>query len=225
MQIIPVIDLKDGQVVHAVRGERSTYKPIHLHSILTASSAFEDVLNAFLTFYPFKTFYIADLNAICGMGDHAELIRNVLKQHPDREFWVDNGRQLDSVSVDYPKNYNAIIATESQQAMPQQIDERFILSLDYKQQALGHVDWFMQSDYWPARIIVMTLARVGSQAGPDFEKLQLLKKSFPVKQFIAAGGVRNGQDLHALENLGMSGVLLATALHTGAIRASDISGR
>jgi phosphoribosylformimino-5-aminoimidazole carboxamide ribotide isomerase len=223
MQIVPVIDLKDGQVVHAVRGERSTYQPIHLHSILTASSAFEDVLNAFLRFYPFKTFYIADLNAICGKGDHAELIQSVLKNHPDNEFWIDNGSQLGLAAFDYPQNYKPIIATESQQSMPQQIDERFILSLDYKQQALGHADWFIHSQYWPARVIVMTLTRVGSQVGPDFEKLQLLKTRFPAKQFIAAGGVRNGQDLQALKLMGISGVLLATALHNGVITSSDIS--
>ena len=41
MQIIPVLDLMHGCVVHAVKGQRDRYKPVQ--SILTASSAPLDV--------------------------------------------------------------------------------------------------------------------------------------------------------------------------------------
>jgi phosphoribosylformimino-5-aminoimidazole carboxamide ribotide isomerase len=46
MRIVPVIDLKDGAVVHARQGRRDTYQPIA--SPLCASSDVYRVLDAFL---------------------------------------------------------------------------------------------------------------------------------------------------------------------------------
>ena len=94
MHIIPVIDFKDGQAVHAVRGDRQHYQPIHLHSRLTACSSIDAVMSGFLNLYPFRTFYIADLNAITGQGEHNALIADLLARHADIEFWIDNGSRL-----------------------------------------------------------------------------------------------------------------------------------
>ena len=219
MQIIPVIDLKDGLVVHAVRGERSRYQPIHQHSKICAGSTLTEVMRGFLQLYPFQTFYIADLNAICGQGQHQEQIAELLLEYPQIEFWVDNGSQLTELPSDTPLNYTTVIGTESQQSAPFSCEQDFILSLDYhRRQASGHPDWFKQPEYWPERLIVMTLSRVGSQSGPDFAKLAEFSTAYPQKQFIAAGGVRHNDDLQRLAELGMVGVLLATALHDGTLR-------
>ncbi|KXA92424.1 hypothetical protein AKJ64_03230, partial [candidate division MSBL1 archaeon SCGC-AAA259E17] len=61
MRIIPVIDLFDGIVVHAVSGEREKYEPID--SMLTDSANPVDVASKFEKL-GFKELYIADLNAI-----------------------------------------------------------------------------------------------------------------------------------------------------------------
>jgi phosphoribosylformimino-5-aminoimidazole carboxamide ribotide isomerase len=45
MEIIPVMDILNGIVVHAVRGEREKYKPIK--SILSASPDPVEIANAF----------------------------------------------------------------------------------------------------------------------------------------------------------------------------------
>lgn len=222
MQIIPVIDLKDGMVVHAVRGDRAHYQPIHQHSALTAGSRFEEVLTGFLNLHPFNRFYIADLNAISGTGDHYRTIVSAAKTYPQIEFWLDNGSQLAAIETE-PSNLKRVIGTESQLSQPCPSSREFILSLDFKdQRPAGLPAWFSQSQFWPNTVIVMTLSRVGSNNGPDFEKLFGLQNAHPDKHFVAAGGVRNAKDLTALKSGGIRSALLATSLHSGAVSKQDI---
>lgn len=222
MQIIPVIDLKDGIVVHAVRGNRMAYQPIHHASCLTSDSDIDAVLAGFLTLYPFKRFYIADLDAITGSGNHQALIDVMLLAHPDIEFWLDSGSQISEIR-DGARNMKWVIGTESQQAAPCPTRHDFILSLDYKNDLpADHAGWLKHSQYWPERLIVMTLNRVGSNSGPDFAKLQALQQKYPQKQWIAAGGIRHQQDLTDLKNAGMQAALVATALHNGSINLPAI---
>jgi len=68
----------------------------------------------------------------------------------------------------------------------------------------------------------MTLSRVGSHQGPDLAKLNEFCKRYPDKLFIAAGGIRNVDDLHAIKRLGVKQALIASALHSGAISRVDI---
>jgi phosphoribosylformimino-5-aminoimidazole carboxamide ribotide isomerase len=223
MHIIPVIDLKDGQVVHAVRGDRQHYKAIHLYSRLTASSNIAAVMSGFLNLYPFRTFYIADLNAITGQGEHNALIADLLTKHPNIEFWIDNGSRLAEPQPNPTKNYRAVIGTESQLAATNHADQDFILSLDFKQeQATGDPAWFNDSRYWPQQVIIMTLSRVGGKTGPDLQKLAEYTGKYPQKNIIAAGGVRDFDDLIKLKNIGVNSTLLATALHAGTLSTAEI---
>lgn len=217
MQIVPVIDLKDGLVVHAVRGNRTDYQPIHTFSSLTRYSTIDAVVNSFLSLYAFKQFYLADLNAITGTGHHQPLIETLLKHHPELDFWIDNGSQLSNLTECLP-NQTWIIGTESQKTCIAPNGKNFILSLDYReQQQIGDDGWFNDSQHWPVQIIVMTLNRVGSNNGPDFDKLGHLIQKHPDKQFIAAGGIRNIADLISLKQLGVHAALVSTALHNGRI--------
>lgn len=222
MQIIPVIDLKDGSVVYAQRGDRDRYQPIHLHSILSDRSDLETVMDGFLKLQPFKRFYIADLNAITGSGHHRPLIDSLLVTYPDIEFLIDNGSQLSHLSAARP-NQKWIVGTESQQSPAYRTERAYILSLDYKdQKPAGHCSWFEQSHFWPESVIVMTLSRVGSNSGPDLEKLTELRCLHPEKQFIAAGGIRHVSDLEDLKHRGINAALVATALHNGTIGSEQL---
>ena len=68
----------------------------------------------------------------------------------------------------------------------------------------------------------MTLSRVGSNRGPDLEKIQDLIKVSNRNKIYTAGGVRNLNDLQALRNLNISGSLLATSLHDGSFTSCAI---
>lgn len=65
-RLLPVIDMKDGLVVHAIRGEREKYQPVK--SILTSSAELSAVVAAFVNKLGLREFYLADLDAIAGGG-------------------------------------------------------------------------------------------------------------------------------------------------------------
>lgn len=79
----------------------------------------------------------------------------------------------------------------------------------------------MQSNLWTENVIVMTLNRVGSANGVAIDLLSEFKRNFPKTNFIAAGGVRHVEDLAQLEKIGIKQVLVASALHLGAISKND----
>lgn len=224
MKIIPVIDLKDGVVVHAQQGNRQCYEPINTH--LCHSADIFRVIQAFLEIYAFDTFYIADLNAITNQGDHNHLINEVLTRFSQITFWIDQGyRKYDQLS---PVNRLPVLGTESYQnetvAELPAFKNNFILSLDYmSSNQLGATSLFSDPSFWPKNIIIMTLERVGSNNGPDLKKLTEFCKQYPDKNFIAAGGIRHKLDLMALYEAGIHQALVASALHSGVITADDIT--
>jgi phosphoribosylformimino-5-aminoimidazole carboxamide ribotide isomerase len=226
MKIIPVIDLKNGVVVHAKQGNREHYQAINTN--LCKSSDVFQVINAFLGVYQFDTFYIADLNAITHQGDHDRLIVEVLTRFPQLTFWIDKGYQTYSQSAQFLRNALPVLASESYEdetlSEIKAYKNNFILSLDYSNsEALGAKNLFSDPAFWPKNIIIMTLGRVGSNQGPDLNKLTEFCRQYPDKHFIAAGGVRDKHDLAALNEAGIHQALVASALHSGAIKTGDIA--
>ena len=61
----------------------------------------------------------------------------------------------------------------------------------------------------------MTLARVGSGAGPDFERFAEIKRRAGGRAIYLAGGLRDRDDLAAVKASGAAGILVASALHDG----------
>lgn len=223
MKLIPVIDLKDGIVVHARQGHRENYQAIN--TALCKSSDIFRVIDAFLGIYAFDTFYIADLNAITDQDNHNPLIARVLTRFPQLTFWIDQGYQ----KYNEPRR-NMLPVLGSESYRNENISgilaykNKFILSLDYSNLgALGASSLFSDPSFWPANIIIMTLERVGSHRGPDLDKLSEFCRQYPEKNFIAAGGIRHKQDLLALTKAGIDQALVASALHCGAIKAKDIT--
>ena len=77
MKVIPVIDILNGNVVHAVRGERKEYNPIQ--SILTKSVEPLEVAKVFKTL-GFSELYIADLDAITKGKWNFEVIKRIANE-------------------------------------------------------------------------------------------------------------------------------------------------
>jgi phosphoribosylformimino-5-aminoimidazole carboxamide ribotide isomerase len=225
MKIIPVIDLKDGVVVHARQGKRELYQSINTD--LCRSSGIYQVIRAFLSSCDFNTIYIADLNAITLQGDHEHLINNVLIRFPEITFWIDRGYQPYDRNLKRPGNYFPVLGSESYRNENileiKAFKNNFILSLDFSiSEALGAKKLFSNQEFWPDNIIIMTLDRVGSNEGPDLNKLIEFCSHYPDRNFIAAGGIRNKKDLIDLREIGIKQALVASALHTGSLSCGDI---
>ena len=228
VEVVPVLDLKGGAVVHARRGERSQYRAIE--TLLASTSRPIDVARGLLSIYPFATFYIADLDAIERKGDNDAALMLLKAEFPGLVFWVDNGvadlasaeRWLDTGLGDL------VLGSETQNddTLVRDLsgDGRVILSLDFRGEAfVGPTPLLRDADTWPGRVIAMTLARVGSEMGPDWDRLSAIKSRAAAKRMYAAGGVRDAADLAALERAGITGALVASCLHNGKLAGAEIA--
>lgn len=229
MEVVPVIDLKQGAVVRARFGLRSSYAPII--TPLAETSAPADLVAGFLKVHPFRTIYVADLDAILRHGGHDDTIRALCAAFPGLTFWVDAGVSDAEEAQAWLSRHECahlVLGAESLGSLEplQRLagHPRILLSLDFDgERFLGPEALLTAPDLWPARIIVMTLARVGGGAGPDLDRLAATAGLAPDAQLHAAGGLRGLADLRCLTQAGVHGVLVASALHDGRLTGAEIA--
>jgi phosphoribosylformimino-5-aminoimidazole carboxamide ribotide isomerase len=228
MEVIPVIDLRDGIVVHARMGRRDEYLPIE--TPLATSSDPLDVTRGLLSLHPFTTLYVADLDGIEKRGDNRAVLGRLKWAFPQLTFWVDNGiGDRDEAESWLDAGLGHLVIGSETQADAGLIrcftdHNRVALSLDFMQETFrGPSALLADTALWPRQIIVMTLARVGSGAGPDLARLSTIREAAAGRAVYAAGGVRDAADLAALQRAGATGALVASCLHTGRLSARDIA--
>lgn len=226
MQIIPVIDIKGGGAVLASQGDRENYQP--LSTPLCASSDVIDVINAYLSIFPFSQIYIADLDALMGTGNNHKLINSLFSHFQQLRFMIDDGSTAPSYTPLHAKQFIPIIGTESVNTSTlselRQKTTEFILSLDFSldHQLMGESILYKSPTFWPKELIIMTLGLVGKNKGPDLAKLQHYYQTYPEHEFIAAGGICSLADLIQLKEIGIQQALVASALHFKKLTSVDI---
>jgi phosphoribosylformimino-5-aminoimidazole carboxamide ribotide isomerase len=241
MRVIPVLDLKGGQVVRGVGGRRDEYRPVV--SRLTPSAAPLDVAQAFRKHFGLEHLYVADLDAIAGASATSDTYAALAAD--GFRLWVDAGvRQPEDVPALDRAGVEGIVAGLETTADPDTLcrlcqkfgSERVVFSLDLKNgERLGDPDgWGMRDPYRIAeqaircgvrQVIVLDLARVGTLGGTGTEDLcARLAKAHPGVNVVAGGGVRDAADLKRLKGLGVWGVLVASALHDGQLTREDVTG-
>ena len=227
LDIIPVIDICGGLVVRAVMGRRHLYRPIE--TPLAESAEPVDIATGLLRLHAFRKLYVADLDAIEGRGDNTPAIAKLRQHFPHLEIWTDNGVVAGRAVRDWLDGPNGtlVLGSESQTsgALVREFarEPRIVRSLDFRAQAFQGPPELLDPSHWPQRVIAMTLARIGSVAGPDFERLAELRGLGAERHLYAAGGVRGREDLSRLAEMGITGVLVASALHDGRLGGSDIA--
>jgi len=230
MTLIPVIDLLKGQVVRGVRGDRQAYRPIE--SALCASSDPVTVARVLVDHCAARQLYVADLDALMGGLPQQGVLRELLAALDGVELWLDAGfadadaaaglvAQLAAQPAPHSPRIVPVFASESLRSRSALEDcrNRFgaagaVLSLDRRDgQRLDPAGCWDAKSLWPARVIVMTLERVGSGAGPDLETMAQLHREAPATTLIGAGGVRSADDMARGRSAGASAWLVASALH------------
>jgi phosphoribosylformimino-5-aminoimidazole carboxamide ribotide isomerase len=186
--------------------------------------------------HAFEVIYIADLDAILDQGDHEKVLKSIHYRHPKLRVWLDAGikdasciarrRQADN-------REHLVIASESLSDIgvlrrldthAAALEPYTVLSLDFHGQTLvGATSLFDAPSVWPERVIIMALASVGSLAGPNLNFLRRVVAIKPSTTWYAGGGIRHADDLRDLADIGVSGALVASALHDGAIDASTLT--
>ncbi len=224
MQIVPVIDLKGGVVVHARRGQRAEYAP--LQSPLVDGSEPVAVARALCALCRTSTLYVADLDALAG-GPVNETVLAGLAAVADP--WVDAGAITPerAAAVHRAGPARNVVGTESL-GPGAEITTPVVLSVDLRDGRLISDDPELAGRGPNAaaplaralnisELLVIDLARVGSGSGPPVGAVAELAAALPGVAIYAGGGVRDDADLRALESAGAAGALVATALHEGRI--------
>jgi len=232
MNVIPVIDLLQGQVVRAVRGDRQRYRPID--SALCASSEPLTVARILCEHCAARQLYVADLDALQGGVGHVAVVRQLLEALPGIELWLDAGfadvseaqarcaglgplaeRVVPVFGSESLRSRAALEACFTPGVTPQSAPQgRGILSLDRRNgERLDAAGCWDSPELWPPRVIVMTLERVGAGTGPDVATLRQVAARSPQTQLIGAGGIDSVADLALAREAGASAWLVASALH------------
>ncbi|GBC83889.1 1-(5-phosphoribosyl)-5-[(5-phosphoribosylamino) methylideneamino] imidazole-4-carboxamide isomerase [bacterium HR11] len=238
MRVIPVIDVRHGIVVHAVRGDRIHYQPVvstlaERPDPLAVARAFQDRLGL-------RELYVADLDALESGTVQWDVLERLVRDGAT-QLMVDAGvtdvesaRRLLDVGVHrVVVGSETLRGSEALMALSTLPPTRRVFSLDLRTgQVLSRNARWAGGPPWPVldellragwtEVIVLDLVRVGTQTGPDTALLTEVRRRYPGLTLLAGGGVRHVEDLRTLEALGVDGVLVATALHRGTITAAHI---
>ena len=234
MKLIPVIDLMQGQVVRAVRGDRRAYRPVV--SQLCSGSDPSTIARVLCEHCATRQVYVADLDALLGAPAQAAVLRALLHALPDLELWLDAGFSNAAAAYTLRSGLGAagarvvpVFGSESL-ASRAELERCFggvtasargapadaVLSLDRRGgQRLDTAGCWDAPELWPRRVIVMTLERVGSDAGPDLDTLAGVRLKSPSAFVVGAGGIRDQCDLDRARDAGAGAWLVASALHDG----------
>ncbi len=223
--MIPVLDLQAGHAVHARGGRREAYQAIvgddGQPQDLVALA--EHLLCAACS----DGLYVADLDAIAGRAPQAAALDRLRTARGLRSIWIDAGfagrtaaRTLIAGLGHEGPAMRPVFGSESLRSARElaeiAADPAAILSLDHRGgEPMDPAGCLQRPALWPATVLVMSLDRVGSAAGPDlatFARCRELAGPSPPRRWIGAGGVRHAADLQAAHRAGAAGWLVATAL-------------
>ena len=224
-RVIFVLDILDGQVVHAVKGEREKYGPIHNFSKVCGTS---DPLEIVDELVPSEV-YIADLNRLGNRGNNDEVVKKIGWKS---KTMLDLGASsMDDVHLGHEMADSIVIGTETATHdllenatgfYPRSIN----VSIDIKGgQVLTPEPTFklplieliqMLNGYDINDLIILELSKVGTSSGINTEFLQQMVDHSD-HNILLGGGVKDKDDISLLKDVGLEGVLVATAVHNGAL--------
>jgi uncharacterized protein related to proFAR isomerase len=231
MHLIPVLDIQQGQVVRAQRGDRQHYRPIV--STLCAGSDPVTLARTLCEHCASGRLYVADLDALMARPAQIGVLHDILHALPHIALWLDAGfadaaaakRLLDQLGPAAARvvpvfGSESISSATALAGCFADAQTPGVLSLDRRDgQRLDAAGCWEQPALWPEQVIVMTLERVGADAGPDLDTLLAVQARAPHAQLIGAGGIRHAADLVRATQAGAWGWLVASALHDGRLPA------
>ncbi len=237
-KIIPVIDILNSEVVHAVKGERASYKPIK--SKLFESSDPVKIIKVLESKFKFDECYIADLDAIIKKNPNFTWLKEIL-DITGIDILLDPGISHFEDILIYAKYRikKLILGFETiedfnfiDEALKFLGQKRIIISFDmYKGKIISkNKDILVENplkiiknleDIGIKEIILLDLFRVGQKLG-GIPPLYLEILNLFTGNVLVGGGIRDYEDLLNYKKAGFSGVLIATALYDGTINIEKI---
>ena len=222
--IIPVLDIKDGLAVSGKSGNRKEYQP--LKTVFHSSSDPLKISKSLKKEGASKV-YIADLDAIEGIGSNLDMVGEINRFLP---VMLDCGASdLDSVSEALQVADNVIVATETLKKL-EDLDEIFfkvnreqvIISIDVLNNKI--LSKYLELDFGilkdcleklkPSMVILLDISNVGTESGINWQLMNYFNR---LESSLILGGGITREDLSKLSIYGVDYVLVGTALHQGKI--------
>jgi phosphoribosylformimino-5-aminoimidazole carboxamide ribotide isomerase len=241
--VIPVVDLKNGQAVHAIAGRRDHYQPIR--SILHAGSDPIALARALRDRLGLRALYLADLDAIAGEPIDRAVYEGIIAL--GIHLVVDPGmRDVDSAAplLELGGSDLTMVAGLETLRGPHELGailnragaERVIFSLDLfdgRGRVASQAEWAADDPAGLAgeaiaqgacQLLVLDLARVGTGMGPGTDDLMAsIHEAHPTVRLSVGGGISGIDEVITLRNAGAANVLLGSALHDGRIGARELA--
>jgi len=235
-RVVPVLDVKHGVAVHAVKGQRDKYAPVSCS--WCSDGDVLQLINGYQNELGLDDLYVADLDAITE-GTPSIDIYPEIKEAVRERIMIDAGITSvqsfhDLESHDFAE---IILGTESVPSLAVFTDiikvnrNDTIISFDMKNgQVLSPIKKLANAGIEnafhaiealnPSAIIFLDLTSVGAKIGVNPVAKQLVDVS-NVPLFLG-GGIKSANDLKDAKDAGFCGVLVATALQEGLIDRASI---
>jgi HisA/HisF family protein len=240
-EVLGVIDLRGGLAVRARGGQREKYSAIERvagESIPPGDAT--AVARQYVDRFGLSSLYLADLDAIEQRVPQREVIRTL--QSVGVPLWVDAGiaspedaeSALGCGASRLIVGLETLPSYEALESICQRAgSERVAFSLDLRGGApLTTVTELARqrpedlaaraADAGVYAVIVLDLARVGTAAGLDLERLARVRTALSSVRLYAAGGIRNVDDIEQAQRVGCDGALVAYALLDGQLTKHDL---
>lgn len=234
MQILPAIDIKDGQAVRLFKGDFAQ-KTVVNPDVLEQARIFKDAGIDFI--------HVVDLDgALDGKATNRDLIATV-KEATGLGVEVGGGiRTLEQIQ-DYlnvgidrviigsmaVKNPNFV-----KEALEQFGAEHIVVGIDAKggmvategwleTSSVNFVDLALVMEKIGVQLFVYTdVDRDGTLTGPNIEHYKLLTEKLTTAKVIASGGIASSRDLEELSQLDLAGTIVGKAYYNGNISLAEL---
>ncbi len=234
IELIPAIDLINGECVRLSQGDFNS-KKIYSNDPVTIAKQFEDA--------GIKRLHIVDLDgARAGRIANLYIVEKIARQTSliiDMGGGVRSTQDVQSI-LQAGARYISIgsIAYKRPELFAQWIEnhgaDTFLLGADVKNEQIvihgwtesteQHIHHFIEHNYHLGirQVFCTDIATDGMLQGPSFSLYEGIKSKFPQLQLIASGGVSSIQDIHHLQRIGCSGVIIGKALYEGKITLAQL---
>ncbi|EHQ36823.1 HisA/HisF-related TIM barrel protein [Methanoplanus limicola] len=213
MKIILAVDIKGGEVVHGYKGRREIYKPLDWG--LAGSTKPSEYLTELKVKYP----YLADLDRICRDSDNNSA---VLSCRDCGEYsYLNRGAETPSEALKEPWIKN-VISTETCRGNPEDYTDFDYFSVVVKDgRALpdGKNPAAVLKEASKAGfegLIVLNLSSVGAEDSMGSLSIEEVRSAYE-GTLLYGGGVNSVEDLLRLQDAGINGAIIATAVHKGRV--------
>ncbi len=232
--IFPAIDLKNGQSVRLYQGDYQAVTTINEEPIQQAL----EINKAGI-----KQLHLVDLDgAKSGQPENLSMIKQI-RQNFRGFLELGGGIRTYQIAQQYLNlGIDRIVigsaALKNPQLVKQLLDDfggqKIAIGIDGKNGQVATEGWLEQSDvkmssliskmneFGAENFIVTDVSRDGAMQGPNLDLLTNLREAIPQVNLIASGGIRNVEDLKALQKMGIEESIIGKALFEKTISLSQI---